>query len=157
MTRLAVTWRDTRRSDQLLVAAHPQTRLRDLFGSAGRLFVNGQPVLAEATLAAAGVRDGAIIGTAPSGPPVPVAPPGRLALLVASGASAGASCEVPANGAVGRLAPLALGDDEISGRHLQIRAVRQPGDRGRRRVYQRDRDRGRAAVRAPGGAGGGAG
>jgi len=121
MTRLAVTWRDTWRSDQLLVAAHPQTRLRDLFGSAGRLFVNGQPVPAEATLAAAGVRDGAVIGTAPSRPPVPVAPPGRLALLVASGASAGASCEVPADGAVGRLAPLELGDDEVSGRHLTIR------------------------------------
>jgi S-DNA-T family DNA segregation ATPase FtsK/SpoIIIE len=122
MTRLAVTWHDGRRSDQLLVAAPPQTRLCDLFGSAGRLFVNGQPVPAEASLVAAGVRDGAIVGTAPVRPPVPVAPPGCVALLVASGASAGASCELPADGAVGRLAPLKLGDDEVSGRHLLIRS-----------------------------------
>ena len=104
------------------MAAHPQTSLRELFGTTGRLFVNGRPVPAEATLAAAGVRDGAVIGTEPVRPPVPVAPPGSLALLVASGAAAGASCPVPADGTVGRSAPLELGDAEVSGRHLRIRS-----------------------------------
>jgi len=122
MTRLAVTWHTERRSGQLLVAAHPQTRLRELFGSAGRLFVDGRPVPAEATLAAAGLRDGAIVGSAPVRPPVPVAPPGCLALLVVSGAAAGASCEIPAEGTVGRSAPLDLGDHEVSGRHLRLRS-----------------------------------
>ncbi len=122
MTRLAVTWHDGQRSGQLLVAADPQTRLRELFGSsAGPLFVNGRPVPAEATLATAGVRDGAVVGSAPVRPPVPMAPAGCLALLVASGAAAGASCQVPA-GTVGRSAPLELADDEMSCRHLRIRA-----------------------------------
>ena len=124
MTRLAVTWHDGQRTGQLLVAADPQTRLRELFGSsAGPLFVNGRPVPAEATLATAGVRDGAVVGSAPVRPPVPMAPAGCLALLVASGAAAGASCQVPAEGTVGRSAPLELADDEMSGRHLRIRAA----------------------------------
>ena len=88
MTRLAVTWHASQGSGQLLVAAHPQTSLRELFGPNGPLFVNGRPVPAEATLAAAGVRDGAVVGSVPVRPPVPVAPPGCLALLVASGAAA---------------------------------------------------------------------
>jgi S-DNA-T family DNA segregation ATPase FtsK/SpoIIIE len=120
MTRLAVTWHAAQRCGQLLVAADPQTSLRELFGATGRLFVNGRPVPAEATLAAAGVRDGAIVGTEPVSSPVPVASPGSLALLVASGTAAGASCAVPADGAVGRSAPLELGDTEMSGRHLRI-------------------------------------
>ena len=122
MTRLAVTWHSGRRFSQLLVAAHPLTSMRELFGTAGRLFVDGRPVPDEATLAAAGVRDGSIIGAAPVRPPVPVAPPGGLALLVASGPAAGASCELSADAAVGRSAPLELGDNEVSGRHLQIRS-----------------------------------
>ena len=122
MTRLAVTWDDGRRSEQLLVSAAPETRVGDVFGSASRLYVNGQPVPVEAALAAAGVRDGAIVGTAPVRPLVRVAAPVSVALLVASGASAGASCELPADGAVGRLAPLKLGDEEVSGRHLLIRS-----------------------------------
>ena len=120
MTRLAVTWHAAQRYRQLLVAAPPQTSLRELFGTAGRLFVNGRPVSAEATLATAGVRDGAIVGPEPVPPPVPVAPPGSPALLVASGAAAGASCAVPTSGTVGRSAPLELGDTEMSGRHLHI-------------------------------------
>jgi DNA segregation ATPase FtsK/SpoIIIE, S-DNA-T family len=126
MTRLAVTWHAAQRSAQLLVAAHPQTSLRELFGTTGLLFVNGRPVPAEATLVAAGMRDGAVVGTVPVGPPVPVAPPGCLALLVVSGAAAGASCAVPADGTVGRSAPLELGDSEVSGHHLRIRSS---GDR----------------------------
>ena len=122
MTRLAVTWHAAQGSGQLLVAAHPQTSLRELFGPTGPLFVNGRPVPAEATLAAAGVRDGAVVGSVPVRPPVPVAPPGCLALLVASGAAAGASGQVPADSTVGRSAPLELGDDEVSGRHLRIRS-----------------------------------
>ena len=122
MTRLAVTWHAERRSSQLLVAAHPRTRLRELFGSAGQLFVDGRPVPAEATLAGAGLRDGAIVGGAPVPPPVPVAPPDCLALLVVSGAAAGASCEIPAEGTVGRSAPLDLKDHEVSGRHLRLRS-----------------------------------
>src|SRR5580692_11406238 len=100
MTRLAVTWHTGRRFSQLLVAAHPLTSMRELFGTAGRLFVDGRPVPDGATLAAAGVRDGSIVGTAPVRPPVSVAPPGGLALLVASGPAAGASCELPGDGAV---------------------------------------------------------
>ena len=122
MTRLAVTWRAAQASRQLLLAAPAQTTLRELFRTEGRLFVNGAPVPAEATLGAAGVRDGAVVSSAPVRPPVPVAPPGRLALLVASGAAAGASCEVPDDGIVGRSAPLELGDDEVSGHHLRIRS-----------------------------------
>src|SRR5690348_10121158 len=114
MTRLAVTWHAAQRYCQLLVAAPPQTSLRELFGAAGRLFVDGRPVAADATLATAGVRDGAIVSTGPVPPPVPVAPPGCLALLVASGAAAGASCAVPASVTVGRSAPLELGDTEMS-------------------------------------------
>jgi S-DNA-T family DNA segregation ATPase FtsK/SpoIIIE len=123
MTRLAVTWHAAHRYRQLLVAAPPQTSLHELFGAAGRLFVNGRPVPAEATLATAGVRDGAIVGPEPVPPPVPVAPPGSLALLVASGAAAGASCAVPASGTVGRSIPLELGDTEMSGRHLHIHSA----------------------------------
>jgi S-DNA-T family DNA segregation ATPase FtsK/SpoIIIE len=123
MTRLAITWHAGRRPRQLLVTAHPQASLREVFGTAGRLFVDGRPVPAEATLAGAGVRDGSVVGTEPIRRPVPLAPPGSLALLVASGAAAGASCEVPADGTVGRSAPLNLGDDEVSGRHLRIRSA----------------------------------
>jgi len=126
MTRLALTWHSAQQSSQILVAAHPRTSLRELFGVRGRLIVNGRSVPAEATLAGAGVRDGAVVGDVPLQPPVPVAPPGSLALLVASGAAAGASCEVSGEGTVGRSAPLDLRDDEVSGRHLQIRAS---GDR----------------------------
>jgi hypothetical protein len=122
MTRLAVTWRTAQRSGELLVAADPETSLRELFGTAGPLFVNGRPVPAGATLATAGVRDGAVVGSAPVRPPVPVAPPGCLALLVASGAAAGASCEVPPGGTVGRSVPMDLRDDEVSGRHVRIRS-----------------------------------
>ncbi len=154
MTRLAVTWHAARRVSQLLVAADPQTSLRELFGTTGPLFVDGRPVSGEATLATAAVRDGAVVGTVPVGRPVPVAPPGCVALLVAAGAAAGASCPVPADGTVGRSAPLELGDSEVSGRHLRIRSAgdrvtvadagstngtvvageRLPGDRGEREV-----------------------
>ncbi len=120
MTRLALTWHSAQQSSQILVAAHPLTSLHEIFGVRGRLIVNGRPVPAEATLAGAGVRDGAVVGDVPLRPPVPVAPPGALALLVASGAAAGASCEVPGEGTVGRSAPLDLRDDEVSARHLQI-------------------------------------
>jgi DNA segregation ATPase FtsK/SpoIIIE, S-DNA-T family len=122
MTRLALTWHSAQRTSQILVAAHPLTSLHELFGVRGRLIVNGRSVPAEATMTGAGIRDGAVVGDVPLRPPVPVAPPGALALLVASGAAAGASCEVPGEGTVGRSAPLELRDDEVSGRHLQIRA-----------------------------------
>jgi DNA segregation ATPase FtsK/SpoIIIE, S-DNA-T family len=53
--------------------------------------------------------------------PVPTAPPGSLALLVASGPAAGASAALPADGTViGREAPIWLYDDEVSRRHLSI-------------------------------------
>jgi S-DNA-T family DNA segregation ATPase FtsK/SpoIIIE len=125
MMRLALTWHTPQRASQLLIAAHPLTSLRELFsgGQAGaRLFVNGREVAAETTLAAAGVRDGAIISTFPVRPVVPVARPGSLALVVVSGPAVGASCEIPADGvAVGRSVPLELADNEMSGRHFLVR------------------------------------
>ena len=52
---------------------------------------------------------------------VPVASPGSLALLVASGPAAGASVTLPPAGTVvGRDVPLALNDDEVSRRHISI-------------------------------------
>ena len=51
------------------------------------------------------MRDGAIISTQPVPPAVPTAAPGSLALLVAAGPAAGASCTIPAGGlTVGRSA-----------------------------------------------------
>ncbi|HZR50819.1 MAG TPA: FtsK/SpoIIIE domain-containing protein [Streptosporangiaceae bacterium] len=123
MTRLALSWHTAQRTSQLLVAAHPLTSLRELFGEQadGRLFVNDRAVSAESSLAAAGIRDGASVGSRPVRPTVPVAPPGSLALLVVSGPAAGASCEIPAHGTVvGREGPLPLGDNEVSGRHFQV-------------------------------------
>lgn len=52
---------------------------------------------------------------------VPIAPPGSLALLVASGPAAGASAALPPGlTLVGRDAPLRLYDEEISRRHISI-------------------------------------
>ncbi len=119
---MILTWRTARQASQLLVTAHPLARVRDVFGGRDRLFVGGREVTADATLAAAGVRDGAVVSTVPTRPPVPVAPPGSLALLVASGSAAGASCVIPLGGmTVGRSAPFALHDDEVSRCHLQLR------------------------------------
>ena len=124
MMRLALTWRTAQRASELLVTAHPSASLRELLGNQERLFVNDREVTAETSLAAAGLRDGTVVSTQPVQPPVPVAPPGSLALLVASGAAAGASCAIPADGVVvGRSAPLALHDDEVSSRHFQLRSV----------------------------------
>jgi S-DNA-T family DNA segregation ATPase FtsK/SpoIIIE len=52
---------------------------------------------------------------------VPIAPPGSLALLVASGPAAGASAALPSGQTVvGRDAPLPLGDEEISRHHISV-------------------------------------
>lgn len=56
---------------------------------------------------------------------VPIAPPGSLALLVASGPAAGASAALPPGvTAIGRDTPLPLYDEEISRRHISIAADR---------------------------------
>jgi DNA segregation ATPase FtsK/SpoIIIE, S-DNA-T family len=53
--------------------------------------------------------------------PVPIAPPGSLALLVASGPAAGASAALPpGRTVVGRDAPLPLNDEEISRQHISV-------------------------------------
>ena len=52
---------------------------------------------------------------------VPIAPPGSLALLVASGPAAGASAALPSgHTVVGRDAPLPLDDEEISRHHISV-------------------------------------
>jgi len=52
---------------------------------------------------------------------VPIAPPGSLALLVASGPAAGASAALPSGQtAVGRDAPFPLDDEEISRHHITV-------------------------------------
>ena len=52
---------------------------------------------------------------------VPIAPPGSLALLVASGPAAGASVALPSGQTVvGRDAPLPLDDEEISRHHIMV-------------------------------------
>lgn len=115
MMRLALTWRTAQRASELLVTAHPWAHFRDLLGDQERLFVNDRMVTGETSLADAGLRDGAVVSTQPVQPTVPVAPPGSLALLVASGTAAGVSCAIPAGGlVVGRSAPLALHDGEVS-------------------------------------------
>ena len=125
MTRPALTVSTPQQRSDLLVTAHQGTPVGELLPAepaAGGLFVNGREVSAVTSLADAGVRNGAIISTGPVAPAVPTAAPGTLALLVAAGAAAGASCTIPAGGlTVGRSAPLALHDDEISGRHFGLR------------------------------------
>jgi DNA segregation ATPase FtsK/SpoIIIE, S-DNA-T family len=52
---------------------------------------------------------------------VPIAPPGSLALLVASGPAAGASAALPSGQTVvGREAPLRLDDEEVSRQHITV-------------------------------------
>jgi len=53
--------------------------------------------------------------------PVPIATPGSLALLVASGPAAGASAALPAGQTmVGREVPLQLDDEEVSRHHITV-------------------------------------
>jgi len=127
VTRLALTVRTLRQDSDLLISPSPGTLVGELLPgrtAAGTLFVNGQEVPAGTSLADAGVRDGVIISTRPVTPAVPMAPPGTLALLVAAGRLAGASCAIPAGGlTVGRSAPFVLDDDEVSGRHFGLQVT----------------------------------
>ena len=124
--RFPVTLRMPQASSNVLVNAHPLTSLRELFagsfGVADRLFIDGRDAPAEVSLADAGLRDGATVSARATAAAVPTAAPGTLGLLVASGPGAGASITVPADGlTVGRHVPFALGDGEISERHLYVR------------------------------------
>ena len=126
--RVAVTFRTPQRSADILVEADPSTTLAEVFGGrrpAGQWFVDGRAVPGSASLASAGLRDGAVVSTRPQHPAVPTATPGTMALLVASGPAAGASATVSGHAfTIGRAAPLQLGDNEMSGRHLQARVDR---------------------------------
>jgi DNA segregation ATPase FtsK/SpoIIIE, S-DNA-T family len=121
--RASVTFRTSQRSIDLLVEADPSTPLAEVFGGGQpirQFFVDGQVVPGSASLASAGLRDGAVVSTQPAHPAVPTAAPGTTALLVASGPAAGASISVPEHGfRVGRTVPLPLGDNEVSSQHLQ--------------------------------------
>jgi DNA segregation ATPase FtsK/SpoIIIE, S-DNA-T family len=126
-TRLGFTVHTPQQHSDLLVTAPLATPLGELLpglAAAGRLFVDGREVTGATPLSEAGVRDGAIISTRPQPPAVPTAAPGTLALMVAAGAAAGASCTIPARGlTVGRSSPLALADGEVSGRHFNLNVV----------------------------------
>ena len=68
----------------------------------------------------AGARRGALMRPGSPGL-VPIAPPGSLALLVASGPAAGASAPLPSGQTVvGREAPFPLDDEEISRHHITV-------------------------------------
>ena len=122
--RLGFTVQTSRQRSDLLVTAPSATPLGELLpdlARSGRLFVDGREVSWETPLSEAGVRDGAIISTRPQPPGLPTATPGSLALMVAAGAAAGASCTIPAGSlTVGRSSPLALADNEVSGRHFTL-------------------------------------
>jgi DNA segregation ATPase FtsK/SpoIIIE, S-DNA-T family len=122
--RAAITYRTGQGSVDVLIEADPATTLAEVFGRGPirELYVDGRPVAAAAAVGSSGLRDGAVVSLQPLQPVVPVAAPGSTALLIAAGPAAGASVTVPRQGfAVGRAAPVPLGDNEVSSRHLQVR------------------------------------
>ena len=132
MRRFLFTVRTPAETWHLAAEAGPATRLNELLhwlDLPSRVAVNGREVPADATLAEAGLRDGAVVGVhgaghGAGGAPASTAAPGTLALLVAAGPAAGASVTVPAGGGVvGRTAPIPLHDDEVSSRHLSLRVA----------------------------------
>ena len=124
MTRMAVTVAGQRGRRHLLVTAPPETPIRELLADlppGASLLVDGRRVNPAESLAAAGLRDGSLIGAWPAPPTVPTAAPGALALLATSGPAAGLSCAIPAGGLlVGRGGPFLLNDPEMSRQHFSI-------------------------------------
>ena len=143
VTRLTLTVRTSQQDSDLLVTASPGTPVGELLpgqAAAGRLFVNGREVTGGTSLAGAGVRDGAIVSTRPVAPAVPTAEPGSLALLVAAGRAAGASCAIPAGGlTVGRSCAVCSGRRRGVGAAFQPQPGRRGNDHRRRGVDERHR------------------
>jgi S-DNA-T family DNA segregation ATPase FtsK/SpoIIIE len=123
--RAAITYRTAQGSVDVLIEADPSVTLDEIFGRGQpirELYVGRRPVAGSASIASAGLRDGAVVSVQPPHRVIPVAEAGSAALLVTSGPAAGASASVPKQGlVVGRTSPLPLGDNEVSGRHLEVR------------------------------------
>jgi S-DNA-T family DNA segregation ATPase FtsK/SpoIIIE len=123
--RAAITYRTAQGSVDVLIEADPSATLDEIFGRGQpvrELYVDGRAMPGSASIASAGLRDGVVVSVQPPHQAVPVAEAGSPALLVTSGPAAGASVTVPEQGlTVGRATPLPLGDNEVSGRHLQVR------------------------------------